>query len=552
MTGRPRFSNTRAFVARLRQRAHGSAGLTLLDLPVRDAVEGARGLGDLPVASDLRAKRRESTDPERASFFLPPRLLRPAHELLSTGAVYVSGAAQADYVPSVRINAGPVPAAQQLRVLYVDPVVLSDGRPGPAALVPHVLKSLAVSTSTSTLGAPLDAPETLLVSSAGGDPVQFYGFECAQVVTGATSRPLMLGVAENLRDGSVEYVLVDHDETTGAPSVRYVQGVPRGPAPTTTRAIYRRVMPGIAFGIDRRLPFLPTRRILMALVVGVDADPTQADLVVGFLSIDDAEARFLETDRARIPRGESIPPMEIYESVPVAWHPGLNQWIVMLTVGDNWEGRFQLVSGAGRLFRGLDGRLPVEKWWPTQYEKSHSGNVVSVNPETGNVCFQTAHNTASGPVRENNTFSNQWEGLYTDASDPEQPPDTFPDESHAVRIGRGGRWYTSPADDARWEWQESGMGGRVLGPTPGVTRDLEGHGAAMAVSRRIGSSGGMSGVISTALFPGSFTLLGEHFGVHRIVGVGNGRSAHVAAWSLPDSLRVAIGVAFTEARRAPV
>ncbi|MBN8613852.1 MAG: hypothetical protein J0L92_24865 [Deltaproteobacteria bacterium] len=469
---------------------------------------------------------------------------------MTTGAVYVSSAAAADYPPTVRITAGPVPSAELLSVVYVDPVVLSDGRPGPEAVVPHILKSIPVSSSMATLGLPRGGATTLLTGSASGDSVHFYGFECTQYGTGPASRPLMLGVAESLGDGSIEYVLVDHDATTGVPFVRYVQDVPRGPTPPSSRVAYGRVMPGISFGVDRRLPFLPARRVLMALVVGVEADPNQADLVVGFLSVDDSDVLFRETDRARIPRvrGDVT---EVYESVPVAWHDRLNRWVVMLTVGDIWEGRFHLVDGAGRLFRNLDGRLPIASWWPEQFERSHSGNVLSINRRTGNVCFQTAHNTASGAVLLNNTFVNQWSDLYFDPEDPMQPADTFPALTRTIGGGRtNNRWCTGAVEDPYWEWQQGATGGSTLDGARVEDRDLSGRGSVLVVGERLGDEPAVSGIVTTSLLRAPVTPnLGTNFGVHRIVDAGRGRSAHVAAWSAPEG-RVAVGVGFIQVRRA--
>ena len=488
------------------------------------------------------------TDPLRASFYLPPRLLRPAVELVTMGAVSYP-AAPIDYIREVRVNAGPIPAAQVLRVLYVDPVVRLDGSPAPAAATHHVLKSLAVSTSLPSLGTVVGEPIAVLnTSRTDEDSVKFYGFESTQYAEGSSdSRPVMVGVSENVRDGTVDYVLVDHDPRTGEPAVKYIDGVPRGAPPPLPALDYKRVMPGVSYAVDRRIPRLPRRRLLMALAVASEDDATSADLVVGFLSIAAERVTFVQTDRARIPRPAGESNTWVYESLPIAWHEGLQRWIVMATIGDNWEGRFHLVDLDGRIFRLPDGSLKRTLWWHEQRENSHSGNVVSVNQRSGNVVFQTAHNSASGRVSLEQQFTNQWDGIYV-SDNPLQPPDAFPvAPTTPADMSRGSRWASATvSSDTDWEFQSS---------APSASRDVTmpmvpSWGVGIVVARRRGFSGGNTNTYSRRLWRTTQDRFAADVGTgfHRIVAASPNVTAHVALW-IDSGARVRLGVAFTEDAR---
>lgn len=488
---------------------------------LRDLVErlGPRGRPGTADAFDLGTRTTRDLDPFRAAAFLPPRLLRPVDVSVAVRAV--RWGTMTDYPQQVRLVGGQLPSLGILRVLYVAPRSTGGGGLLSSAEAPHVLMSAAFSTLPDSLGELVGWPiELLNVARRADNPVQFYGFESTEYDPGSVdARPIFVGLSESMVDGAVDHFLIDHDPTTGNPFVRYIDGLPTGTR-WSGAPIHHRTAPGLSFARVRRGLVYPRRpELLLAHVVGNDTR-TSSDISLGFLSVHDDSTEFVPSDLARIsPSASEF--AYVWESIPVAWSERIGSWIVMATIAD-FDPRFYVAGQNGRLFRDATGDTLVSRWWPEQSETGHAGNDVVVNQSTGHVLFHTGHNTASGLVTRDQRFVNQWQGLYDPGTG--QPPSGFP---AGYPFGADGpRWSVGPCSPLEWEFQASGPSG-----------------LSVAVSRRVGRSGGDTAIVTRALFHGATTTPGR--GVHRVVPIDGSRNAHIVVSGPPTSDRILIGVGFT-------
>jgi hypothetical protein len=457
----------------------------------------------------------------------PPAIVRAGAPLVELNAVRV-GPSTFDYPPGGRIAAGAVTAADLLRIAYVDAP-----RAGvPSGSTAHELWSVAVSTAPESLGELVGEPTRLLARPPPG--ARLHGLLSTQLRDGAgRERPLMVAVVEPIdAPQTYSYLLVDHEPETGEPFTRSIVGVPRS-APVASDGFvsdFHRVLPGIAAGeLDGE------SRVLMSLVVA-GTDPADVSLVVGFVEIGPTTVRFREVDRALIPRmpldDETRP--RPFESVPLAWHPSLGQWIVVSVVGTVWEGRFQLVSWDGRFHRAPDEGPAPSLWWPPDVTAPHTVNHVVVHPVSGHVAFQSGHNTVSGTVMLSQAFVNQWADLYpTEAG---TPPETFPlSMPGTMAVARQGHWLIAPSLlGSTWEYAESGVAAGAA------------HGRLNVVQFRTDAGGGAGRTLTDPLFT-TASVAGEGLGVHQVARVtGRGVAAHVAVVGVADALRRGLVVAFVE------
>lgn len=457
----------------------------------------------------------------------PPAIVRAGGPLVELNAVRV-GPSTLDYLPGVRIAAGAVTAAGLLRIAYVD--TPHAGAPSDSA--EHELWSVAVSTAPESLGELVGEPTRLVARPPPG--ARLHGLLSTQLRDAAgRERPLMVAVVEPLgAPQTYSYLLVDHDPETGIPFTRSILGVPRS-APVASDGFvndFHRLLPGIAAGeLDGET------RILMSLVVA-GTEPADVSLVVGFVEIGPTTVRFREVDRSAIPRmpldDETRP--RPFESVPLAWHPGLRQWIVASVVGTVWEGRFQLVSWEGRFHRAPgEGPAPT-LWRPPDATAPHTVNHIAVHPVSGHVAFQSGHNTVSGTVTTAQVFVNQWDDLYPTQTG--TPPETFPvPMPRPMAVARQGHWLIAPSlFGTTWEYSESGVAAGAA------------HGRLNVVQYRTGGGGGAGRTLVDPLFTTAL-IAGEGLGVHHVARVtGRGVGAHVAIVGVDDALRRGLVVAFVE------
>lgn len=488
---------------------------------LRDFVNrlGTPGVAGMTDAATRGAATRRDLDPFRAAALLPPRLLKPVDSTVAVRAV--STGVFTDYPQHVRLVGGQIETLGILRVLYVAPLSTGRGALLSAAEAPHVLMSAAFSTRADSLGQLVGSPiELLNVARRSDNPVQFYGFEATQYDPGAPdARPIFAGLSESMVDGAVDHFLVDHDPETGDPFVRYIDGVPRGTVWPGV-PVRHRTAPGISFARVRRGLVYPRRpELLFAHVIGNEVS-TSSDMSLGFLRIRAESTEFVPTDLVRIaPTAFGV--AHVWESMPVAWSESISRWIVMATVGD-FDPRFYVAEQDGRVRRDPSGQAIVSRWWPEQFETGHVGNDVVVNQATGHVLFHTGHNSASGIVTRDQRFVNQWTGLYDPGTG--QPPSGFP--SGYPFGGDGPRFSMGTSHPLEWEFEASGP-----------------MGISVAVSKRTGTSGGDTAVVTRDLFDGETRTVGR--GVHRIVPIDGERNAHIVVMGPAASERILIGVGFT-------